>query len=182
MVLSLSPNIQSQTFSAQEIKDCNALYIIQQEFSQPAMGVDLSQPPQSEPSISLQNPTLLNWYKDPYVNLPHHLPSGLNQSSCHYLLVTHYTPHHFAACLPICLIGHPIIIQCLLLTPSVCHSSAHLPNWSSCCYLLITHYSLHLFTICPLTSIHHYTLSSILECLPMCQVLLHWISASKHLL
>ena len=116
--------------------------------------VDFSQPLQSEPSVSLQNPTLLNWYKCPYVNLPRHLPSGLNWSSRCYLLITCYAPHPFAACLPICLIGHLTITQHLLLTPSFHHSSAHLPNWSSHCYLLITHY------IC------QYSLSSILECLP----------------
>ena len=116
--------------------------------------VDFSQPLQSEPSVSLRNPTLLNWYKCPYVNLPCHLPSSLNWSSCCYLLITHYAPHPFAACLPICLIGHPTITQHLLLTPSFRHLSAHLPNWTSHCYLLITHY------------VHQYSLSSILECLP----------------
>ena len=116
--------------------------------------VDFSQPLQSELSVSLRNPTLLNWYKCPYVNLPHHLPSGLNWSSCRYLLITRYTPHPFAACLPVCLIGHPAVTRHPLLTPSFRHSSARLPNWTSRRYLLITHY------------VHQYSLSSILECLP----------------
>ena len=113
--------------------------------------VDLSQPLQSEPSVSLQNPTLLNWYKYPYVILPRHLPSGLNRSSCHYLPITHYAPHPFAACLPICLIGHSTVTQHPLLTPSFHHSSACLPNQSSSCYLLITHYSHHHSSVCLLS-------------------------------
>ena len=116
--------------------------------------VDFSQPLQSELSVSLRNPTLLNWYKCPYVNLPRHLPSGLNWSSRRYLLITRYAPHPFATCLPICLIGNPAITRCSLLTPSFCHLSAHLPNQTSLRYLLIAHY------------IHQYSLSSILECLP----------------
>ena len=121
-------------------------YIIQQEFSQPAMCWLFTT--SSVRAICIKKP---------------HSPQLVQMFLCEpaspspkwsELVITPlpaYNPLPFATCLPICLIGHPAVT---LLTPSFRHSSARLPNWTSRHYLLITHY------------VRQYSLTSILECLP----------------
>ena len=110
MVLSLSSNFQSQTFSAQGIEDYNvpsAPYIIQQEFPQPAMSVDFSQPLQSEPYVSLP------------LTPKSHSPQLVQTSLCE---PASPSPKRSESVIPPSPAYNP------LLTPSFRHSPARLPS------------------------------------------------------
>ena len=110
MVLSPSSNFQSQTFSTQGIEHYNvpsAPYLIQQEFPQPIMSVDLSQSHQSEPSVS--SPLT------PRSHSPQLVQTSFSES-------TSPSPKRTGSIIPPSPAYNP------LLTPSFRHSPARLPS------------------------------------------------------